>query len=174
MTFNHIGFGNSYTSSAAAAFAGAMSSNPVYNGMIRKRLSGAYSLYGSNLSSDSLARLDNIGMNVVYRSKKAQRGNPYEVNISNDYTLANSKSSFTKTPQMRLVAMVIAEIKSIANDGIGKNSELLVSTRTIKKYDLQSFASKTEMGTLFFQINLVSCLGLKNINFSIITGPGAS
>ena len=186
LTFNHIGFGNSYTSSAAAAFAGAMSSNPVYNGMIRKRLSGAYSLYGSNLSSDSLARLDNIGMNVVYRSKKAQRGNPYEVNISNDYTLANSKSSFTKTPQMRLVAMVIAEIKSIANDGIGKNSEdkiitqvktmleLLVSTRTIKKYDLQSFASKTEMGTLFFQINLVSCLGLKNINFSIITGPGAS
>ncbi len=186
LTFNHIGFGNSYTSSAAAAFAGAMSSNPVYNGMIRKRLSGAYSLYGSNLSSDSLARLDNIGMNVVYRSRKAQRGNPYEVNISNDYTLANSKSSFTKTPQMRLVAMVIAEIKSIANDGIVKNAEdkiimqvktmleLLVSTRTIKKYDLQSFASKTEMGTLFFQINLVSCLGLKNINFSIITGPGAA
>jgi hypothetical protein len=44
LTFNHIGFGKSYTSSAAAAFAGMMSSTPVYNGMIRKRIPGAYSV----------------------------------------------------------------------------------------------------------------------------------
>jgi hypothetical protein len=185
LTFNHIGFGRSYTSSAAAAFAGMMSSTPVYNGIIRKRIPGAYSVYGSNLSGDSLARLDNLGVNVVYRTRKALRGNPYEVNISNDYTLANKNSSFTKAPQMRLVAMVITEIKAIANDGIGKNAEdkvisqvksmldTLVSTRTIKDYKLQSYGSKTERGTLIFEINLVSSLGLKSINFSIITGPGA-
>jgi hypothetical protein len=185
LTFNHIGFGRSYTSSAAAAFAGMMSSTPVYNGIIRKRIPGAYSVYGSNLSGDSLARLDNLGVNVVYRTRKALRGNPYEVNISNDYTLANKNSSFTKAPQMRLVAMVITEIKAIANDGIGKNAEdkvisqvkamldMLVSTRTIKDYKLQSYGSKTERGTLIFEINLVSSLGLKSINFSIITGPGA-
>lgn len=185
LTFNHIGFGKSYTSSAAAAFAGMMSSTPVYNGMIRKRIPGAYSVYGSNLSADSLARLDNLGVNTVYRTRKAMRGNPYEVNISNDYTLANKNSSFTKTPQMRLVAMVITEIKAIANDGIGKNAEdkviaqvkamldTLVAIRTIKDYKLQSYGSKTERGTLIFEINLVSSLGLKNINFSIITGPGA-
>jgi hypothetical protein len=185
LTFNHIGFGRSYTSSAAAAFAGMMSSTPVYNGIIRKRIPGAYSVYGSNLSGDSLARLDNLGINVVYRTRKALRGNPYEVNISNDYTLANKNSSFTKAPQMRLVAMVITEIKAIANDGIGKNAEdkvisqvksmldMLVSTRTIKDYKLQSYGSKTERGTLIFEINLVSSLGLKNINFSIMTGPGA-
>ena len=185
LTFNHIGFGRSYTSSAAAAFAGMMSSTPVYNGIIRKRIPGAYSVYGSNLSADSLARLDNLGVNVVYRTRKALRGNPYEVNMSNDYTLANKNSSFTKAPQMRLVAMVITEIKAIANDGIGKNAEdkvisqvksmldMLVSTRTIKDYKLQSYGSKTERGTLIFEINLVSCLGLKNINFSIMTGPGA-
>lgn len=185
LTFNHMGFGRSYTSSAAAAFAGMMSSTPVYNGIIRKRIPGAYSVYGSNLSADSLARLDNLGVNVVYRTRKALRGNPYEVNMSNDYTLANKNSSFTKAPQMRLVAMVITEIKAIANDGIGKNAEdkvisqvksmldMLVSTRTIKDYNLQSYGSKTERGTLIFEINLVSCLGLKNINFSIMTGPGA-
>ena len=185
LTFNHIGFGRSYTSSAAAAFAGMMSSTPVYNGIIRKRIPGAYSVYGSNLSGDSLARLDNLGVNVVYRTRKALRGNPYEVNISNDYTLANKNSSFTKAPQMRLVAMVITEIKAIANDGIGKNAEdkvisqvkamldMLVSTRAIKDYKLQSYGSKTERGTLIFEINLVSSLGLKSINFSIMTGPGA-
>lgn len=185
VTFNHIGFGKSYTSSAAAAFAGMLSSNPVYNGIIRKRMPGAYSIYGSNLSADSLSRLDNLGVNTVYRTRKALRGNPYEVNVSNDYTLANKKSSFTKSPQMRLVAMVITEIKAIANDGIGKNSEdkitsqvksmldMLVSSRVIKNYDLQSYGSKTQKGSLIFEINLISCLSLKNINFSITTGPGA-
>jgi hypothetical protein len=185
LTFNHIGFGRSYTGSAAAAFAGMMSSTPVYNGIIRKRIPGAYSVYGSNLSGDSLARLDNLGVNVVYRTRKALRGNPYEVNISNDYTLANKNSSFTKAPQMRLVAMVITEIKAVANDGIGKNAEdkvvsqvksmldMLVSTRAIKDYKLQSYGSKTKRGTLIFEINLVSSLGLKSINFSIATGPGA-
>ena len=185
LTFNHIGFNKSYTASAAAAFAGMMSSTPVYNGMIRKRIPGAYSVYGSNLSADSLARLENLGVNTVYRTRRALRGNPYEVNISNDYTLANKNSSFRKTPQMRLVAMVITEIKAIANDGLGKNAEdkvisqvksmldTLVSTRVIKDYKLQSYGSKTERGTLIFEINLVSSLGLKNINFSIITGPGA-
>lgn len=185
LTFNHIGFGKSYASSAAAAFAGMMSSNPVYNGIIRKRIPGAYSVFGSNLSVDSLSRLDNLGVNTVYRTRKALRGNPYEVNVSNDYTLANKKSSFIKSPQMRLVAMVITEIKALAGDEIGKNSEdkvtskvksmldLLVSSRVIKNYDLQSYGSKTEKGALIFEINLVSCLSLKNINFSVITGPGA-
>lgn len=185
LTFNHIGFGRSYTSSSAAAFAGLMSSNPVYNGMIRKRLPGAYSLFGSNLSKESLARLDNLNINTVYRSRKAQRGNPFEVYVSNDYTLANVNSSFIKTPQMRLVAMVINEIKNIANDGMGKNAEdkvvsqvesmlnLLLSTRVIRDYSMQSYGSKTERGSLIFEISLVSSLGLKNINFSIITGPGA-
>ncbi len=185
LTFNHIGFGKSYTSSAAAAFAGMISSNPVYNGIIRKRIPGAYSVYGSNISSDSLSRLDNLGVNTVYRTKKALRGTPYEVNVSNDYTLASKKSSFTKSPQMRLVAMVITEIKALANDAIGKNGEekitsqvrkmldMLVSSNVIKNYNLQSFGSKTKKGSLIFEINLISCLSLKNINFSITTGPGA-
>lgn len=185
LTFNHIGFSRAYTSSAAAAFAGLMSSNPIYNGIVRKRIPGAYSVYGSNLSSDSLSRLDNLGINTIYRTRNAIRGNPYGVNVSNDYTLANKKSSFTKSPQMRLVAMVITEIKALASDGIGKNAEdkvtskvksmldLLVSSKVIKNYDLQSYGSKTQRGTLKFEINLISCLSLKNINFSITTGPGA-
>jgi len=185
LTFSHVGFGKSYTSSAAASFAGLMSSNPVYNGIIRKRLPGAYSLFGSNLSKQSFARLENLNINTVYRTRKALRGNPYEVCVSNDYTLANAQSSFIKSPQMRLVAMVINEIKNITNDGLGKNAEdkvvsqvesmlnLLVSTRAIRDYTMQSYGSKTERGSLVFEITLVSSLGLKSINFSIITGPGA-
>ena len=81
--------------------------------LIRKRIKSAYSVYGANLSADSLSRLDNLGINTVYRSRKANRGNPYEIYISNDYTLAAKNSIFSKTPQVRLAAMVINEIKSI-------------------------------------------------------------
>jgi len=185
LNFNHIGFNRSYTSSASAAFAGAMSSTPVYMGMIRHRLEGAFSLYGSDLSRSAHMRLDNLGINTVYRTRRAMRGNPYEVSISNDYTMSTASSSLSKAPQMRLVAMVINEIKNISNDGIGKNAEdkvtkqvknileLLVGARVIKSYDMQAYASKTERGFLIFQLNLVSSLGLKNINFSVTTGPGA-
>lgn len=185
LNFSHIGFNRSYASSAAAAFAGAMSSTPVYMGMIRNRLPGAMSVFGSDLSRGAHARLDNLGINTVYRTRRAMRGNPYEVAVSNDYTMANSSSTLVKAPQMRLVAMVINEIKNISTDGIGKNAEdkviaqvknvleLLVGARVIKDYSMQAYASKIERGLLIFELNLISSLGLKNINFSVTTGPGA-
>jgi hypothetical protein len=136
------------------------------------------------LSKDSLVRLDNLGINTIYRSRKGTKGLPFEIYVTNDYTLANKTSSFIKTPQIRLAAMVINEIKGIANDGLGKSSEdkitakvkrmldILVNSKIIKHYSLQSYGSKTERGFLIFEITLVSCLGLKNINFSVTTGPG--
>jgi hypothetical protein len=185
LNFNHTAFNRSYTSAAAAAFAGAMSSTPVYQGMIRKRLGGAYSVFGANLSKESFTKLDNLGINVVYRSRKANRGNPYEVQVSNDYTLSHSTSNFIKAPQIRLVSMVINEVKNIANDGIGRGSQekvtsqvrsilnLLVNSRVIRDYDLQVYGSKTDRGVLYMQISLISSLGLKNINFSVTTGRTA-
>jgi len=184
LNFSHPGFNRSYSSSAAAAFAGTMSATAVYTGMIRHRIPGALSVFGSDLSRGAHARLDNLGINTVYRTRKAVRGNPYEVAISNDYTMANPTSTLSKAPQVRLVAMVINEIKNISNDGSGKNSEekvtsqvknmleLLIGARVIKDYSMQAYASSTKRGFLIFELNLVSCLGLKNINFSVTTGPG--
>jgi len=183
LVFSHATFLSSYVSSAAAAFAGTMSSTPVYSGMIRAKIPGALSVFGTNFSRSGYLRLDNLGINTVYRTKRGQRGNPYEARFSNDYTMANRSSTLTKAPQMRLIAMLVSEINNISNDGIGKNSEekvisqvenllqLLLGTRVVKDYKLQTYASKTERGFLIFEINLVSSLGLKNINFSVTTGP---
>ena len=74
-------------------------------GIIRKRLPAGYSLYGADLSTESLARLDNLGINTIYRGRRAKRGNPYEVFISNDYTMASRNSVFSKLPQVRLAAI---------------------------------------------------------------------
>jgi hypothetical protein len=185
INFDHTGFPISYAGTAAASFAGTLSNTPVYNGMIRKRINSAYSLYGANLSGESLSRLDNLGINTVYRSRKANRGNPYEIYISNDYTLANKNSIFSKTPQIRLAAMVINEIKSIGYQSIGKFSndkiisnvklmlESILKAKAIRDYNFDAYADKYEKGVLVFDISLVSSLSLKNIKFSVSTGPGA-
>jgi hypothetical protein len=185
MNFNHVGFPTSYTGTAAAAFAGTMSNTPVYSGMIRKRLPAGYSLYGANLSPDSLSRLDNLGINTIYRSRRAGRGNPFEVYISNDYTMAAKNSIFSKAPQVRLAAMVINEIKSIGYDSIGKFAyetvtakvrsmlNLLVATKAIREYSLDAYADTYVKGSLIYQITLVSALNLKSIKFSVSAGPGA-
>lgn len=185
INFDHTGFPISYAGTAAASFAGTLSNTPVYNGMIRKRVNSAYSLYGANLSGESLSRLDNLGINTVYRSRKANRGNPYEIYISNDYTLANKNSIFSKTPQIRLAAMVINEIKSIGYQSIGKFSndkiitnvksmlESILKAKAIRDYDFDAYADRYEKGVLVFDISLVSSLSLKNIKFSVSTGPGA-
>jgi hypothetical protein len=185
INFDHTGFPISYAGTAAASFAGTLSNTPVYNGMIRKRVNSAYSLYGANLSGKSLSRLDNLGINTVYRSRKANRGNPYEIYISNDYTLANKNSIFSKTPQIRLAAMVINEIKSIGYQSIGKFSndkiitnvksmlESILKAKAIRDYDFDAYADRYKKGVLVFDISLVSSLSLKNIKFSVSTGPGA-
>lgn len=185
INFDHTGFPVSYAGTAAAAFAGTLSNTPVYNGMIRKRVNSAYSLYGANLSGESLSRLDNLGINTVYRSRKANRGNPYEIYISNDYTLANKNSIFSKTPQIRLAAMVINEIKSIGYQSVGKFSndkiisnvksmlESILKAKAIRDYNFDAYADRFEKGVLVFDISLVSSLSLKNIKFSVSTGPGA-
>jgi hypothetical protein len=185
INFDHTGFPISYAGTAAAAFAGTLSNTPVYNGMIRKRINSAYSLYGANLSGESLSRLDNLGINTIYRSRKANRGNPYEIYISNDYTLANKNSIFSKTPQIRLAAMVINEIKSIGYQSVGKFSndkiisnvksmlESILKAKAIRDYNFDAYADRYEKGVLVFDISLVSSLSLKNIKFSVSTGPGA-
>lgn len=185
VSFDHTGFLSTYVGTAAAAFAGTMSNTPVYNGLIRKRINSAYSLYGVNLSSESLSRLDNLGVNTVYRNRKANRGNPYEICISNDYTLAARNSVLSKAPQMRLAAMVINEIKSLGNNVIGKFSydriianvramlNTIVAAKAIRDYSMDAYADRLQKGVIIFDISLVSSLNLKNIKFSISTGPGA-
>lgn len=185
INFSHTSFPTSYVGTAAAAYAGSLSTTPVYNAMIRKRLPASYSLYGSNLSTESLLKLDNLGINTVYRSRRANRGNPYEIYVSNDYTMAAKNSVFSKLAQVRLAAMVINEVKSIGYDSIGKFAydsvtakirgmlDLLVASKVIRDYSLDAYADRYIKGSMIFQLTLVSTLNLKNIKFSVSAGPGA-
>jgi hypothetical protein len=81
--------------------------------------------------------------------------------------------------------MVINEIKSIGYQSIGKFSndkiitnvksmlESILKAKAIRDYDFDAYADRYEKGVLVFDISLVSSLSLKNIKFSVSTGPGA-
>lgn len=183
--FSHLQIETTYTNSVSAAVAGMIAQNQLNMGLIRKRIPGALSLYGSDLNSTDLNRLDAIGINTIYRGTKARRGNSYDVYLSNDYTLSNMNSVFSKLPQMRLTSYVAQQVKNFGYGYIGKfGYDTVVSNvtgmlqslklnNTIVDFEFKAEQSTTEKGTILLYINLTSSLGLKKINLSLAAGPGA-
>jgi hypothetical protein len=183
--FSHTVQQLSYVNSVAAAYAGLLVSTPINMGLIRKRLPGAMALYGADLTSSQMQRLDNLGINTIYRGNKARRGNAFEVYVSNDYTLANLDSVFSKTPQLRLAALLSSEVKGYGYDAIGKFGydkiisnvssllTLLKNNRVISDFEFKAKVSETDKGVITLYMNIVSSLGLKQINLSLSAGPGA-
>jgi hypothetical protein len=175
----------SYTSTLAASFAGLFAAMPLNMGLIRSRIPGALSVFGSDLTQYELQELDNLGINTVYRGKKTKRSVPYEVYTSNEYTLANKNSTLSKAAQMRLIASLVSRIKSVALEAIGKFGYDRVSDTVYKMlmqmksnniiidYSFNIEVDPSDRGKLVFHISVLSALGLKRINFSLAAGPEA-
>jgi hypothetical protein len=182
---NHDFLTISYTSSASAAVAGLVSQNPINQSLIRKKLPTAYGLSGVSLKQSEIDRLDNLGINTIVRSNRSRRGNAYEIYITNDYTMGSVDSSFYKIPQMRLISMVTKEIVSMGNNSISKFSlqtlvsdvkymlEFLKNNSIIRDYKMEAYSDSKVKGKAYFDISLVSTLGLRKIAFSIASGQGA-
>lgn len=182
---NHNFLNISYTSSAAASVAGLLSETPVNQSLIRKKIPSAFGLSGTNLSQAEVDRLDALGINTLIRNNRSRRGNSYEIYLTNDHTMANSKSVYAKAPQMRLVSMVINEIRALGDNSISRFSaqkliedvkkmlEFLKINNIIRDYALEAYADPLVKGKIYFDINLTSSVGLRKISFSISSGQGA-
>jgi hypothetical protein len=182
---NHNFLNISYTSSAAASVAGLLSETPVNQSLIRKKIPSAFGLSGVNLSQAEVDRLDALGINTLIRNNRSRRGNAYEIYLTNDHTMANSSSVYAKAPQMRLVSMVINEIRALGDSPVSRFSaqkliedaknmlEFLKINNIIRNYDLKAYADSLVRGKIYFDINLTSSVGLRKISFSISSGQGA-
>jgi hypothetical protein len=185
MVFQHPQIKLSYVSNAAAAVAGMISDSPVNKALIRSRIPGAMSLFGNDLTQAEYQRLEDIGVNTLYRGKKTRRAVPFEVYITNEYTMANQYSTFTKLAQMRLVSLVVSEIKGIAlshfdimafDQIVSETREflqLLKRNSVINDFSFNVQISETQRGVFIFEVELLSSFGLKRIDFSLAAGPGA-
>lgn len=183
--FTHPQLDTTYVNSVSAAIAGMLSQNQLNKGMIRKRIPGALSLFGVNFTSAEMAELESIGINTIYRSNKARRAQPYEVYLTNDFTLASLSSVHSKLPQIRLVSYLASRIKGFGYDTIGKfgydkiTSSVsgllsdLKSDGTIVDFEFKAKPDPIDKGIIILYINVISSLGLKKINLSLAAGPGA-
>lgn len=183
--FSHSQIDATYTGSLSAAVAGMIVKSDLNMGLTRKRIPGAMSLYGADLSSSDLRRLDILGINTAFRGVKSRRGNVYEVYLTSDYTLSSLNSTFSKIPQMRLTSYVISQVEAYGQDSLGKFGydrvisnvsnmlKSLKSNGTLVDFEFKAEEATNEKGVIIFYINLTSSLGLKKINLSLSAGPAA-
>lgn len=185
LVINHNFLNRTYVSSGAATMAGMISSNPVNQSLIRKRVPSAFGLSGISLNQAQVDRLDAIGINTFTRNARTRRGNTYQVHITNDNTMAHPTSNYRKLPQIRLCAMLINEIRALSNNNISKFSSqkavedarqllsFLKNNNIISDYTFEAYSDQDIKGKLYFDISVVSSLGLKKLSFSIASGRAA-
>lgn len=183
--FQHKEITSSYTSSIAAAYAGLLASTPLNRSVIRTRIPGAASVYGVDLTQSEYNRLEAIQINTIYRGKKTRRSVPYEVYISNEYTMAHPNSTLSKAAQMRLVARVVSQVRELSYQAVGRLGydaysdmvrNLLQAYKqdgVIVDYSFNIEVSPNSKSSIIVYIELLSALGLKKIDFAVATGPGA-
>lgn len=181
--FQHPQLNNAYVASAASAFAGKFTNTELNMGLIRTRIPGMSSVFGNDLSQSDINRLEALGVNTIYRGRKTRRSIPFEVYVTNEYTMAHRNSTLYKAAQMRLVSRVVSEVRAYGNAAIGKFGydkaissvgDYLTNLRKDKiiiDFSFNVENSPTEVGVLYFYIELLSSLGLRRINFTIATGP---
>jgi hypothetical protein len=151
-----------------------LSETAVNQSLIRKKIPSAFGLSGTNLSQADVDRLDALGINTLIRNNRSRRGNSYEIYLTNDHTMANANSVYAKAPQMRLISMIINEIRALGDNSISKKMlEFLKINNIIRDYALEAYADTLVKGKIYFDINLTSSVGLRKISFSISSGQGA-
>lgn len=182
--FQHQQLKTSYVGSVAASVAATFASKPLNMGLIRTRIPGVMSVHGNDLTQSEYNRLEAIGVNSIYRGKKSRRSIPFEVYITNEYTMAHPNSTLAKAAQMRLIARVVSEVRGFSYLSIGRFGydktvdkvraflEDLRSDNVILDFSFKVEVSPNDKGALTFYIELISALGIKKLNFAISTGPG--
>jgi hypothetical protein len=182
--FNHKQLQRSYRASAAAAFAGTLSSTRVDHGLARKRLQSALSIVGANLTSAQLKSLTDNKINAIVGGQRSRRNVPYDIYISGDLTQSISEN-YSDASNVRLVAMIIAEIQSLGTNAIGKMGydkvirdvdAMLLTLKTgdiIRDYTFDAYADRLIRGKLYFNISIISVRTLRTISFNVSTGRGS-
>lgn len=185
LIINHSFLTITYVSNGAATYAGMLSANPVNQSLIRKKVPSAFGLSGVTLTQSQVDELDALGINTFTRSTRSRRGNSYQIYVTNDNTMAHPTSNYRKVSQIRLVSMLINEIKALTNNTVSKFSaqkaaadvhdmlEFLKKNGIILDYDFEAFSDPEIKGKLYFDIGVTSTLGIKKISFSIAAGQGA-
>jgi hypothetical protein len=182
--FSYNQLQRTYSGSVAAAYAGALASTRVDYGLTRKKMPAALSVYGNGLTTSQIKILTDKKINCLVNGNRSRRNVPFDVLISGDLTQSISEN-YSDASNVRLVAMIIAEIQSFGSNAIGKFSHdrlirnvdallnILKSSDIIRDYYFDAFADRMVKGKIYFNISVVSVRTLRSISFNVGTGKGS-
>ncbi len=139
-------------------------------------------------TDDELTALCQAKLNPVRKTHRGNRGESYQVQLVTDNTMGQTGSDFWGMSQMRLVAQVINRVRDIGLGFIGSSNaedfksavtQYLLNLRSdsyIKDFSLH-FEEPTDFDSLKHHKIIVSIgispqIGIKNIFFSVLAGPG--
>jgi hypothetical protein len=181
--FDHEKLQRTYAGSVAAAFAGTLASTRVDYGLAKKRIPAVISISGNGLTTSQMKALESNKINYIYDGKRSRRGTPFDVCISGDITQSISEN-YSDASNVRLVAMIIAEVQSLGRNALGKfshdrlirNVDALLSslklTDIVRDYSFDAYADRLIRGKMYFNISIVSVRTLRSISFNVATGKG--
>ena len=108
-----------HTASVAPTAAGRSSRLPLDRGLVNRRLPNVNRIAGPILKSDTVSKLSQSGLNPVTTTSAGRRGEPFEVVLASDNTLALEGSDFWSYQQIRLASNISKEIKQLGNRRMG-------------------------------------------------------
>lgn len=174
----------SYSGTLATQIATTLATAPLNRSVAGVLLPHVASLTGLDYTDQQLNLLTQAKLNPAVRSFKAKRGLAYQNKLITDNTLAKNNSDYWSMGQMRLVAMCLNQIREYGYTFIGTlNSDLfkeavykymddLYKKGYVRDYSVDVVMSNSNTKATV-NVSLFPILGIRNIFFNVVTGPGA-
>jgi hypothetical protein len=172
-----------YTGSVHIAAAGQLAASPKYVSMTNMILNKVTSYANGFITDDQILELSNAKLNALWKTTKGERNTPFQTRIMTDNTLAQTGSDFWSIPQIRLVGMVINDIRNIGNMFLGtvgfgsfqqKINNYFLTMYTLnywKSYNVNVVRDPTNSTGVLVNVSITPYLGVRQIIFTVVAGP---
>jgi hypothetical protein len=173
-----------YSAPIAVQVASLLSTIPLGRSIFGIRFNGVASLSGFDLKQDQITQLAEAKINPGLRTQRGKRGQSFETWLVTDNSLAPTGSDYWSINQTRIVSDIANTLKQYGEAYIGS-----VATESFKQmvYDYLNYLVKLDQiqgfgldivfqprqGTASITLAITPIFGIRNIYFTVETGPGS-
>lgn len=181
--FMHPQFGSVYSRSLEATAAALMATTPLDRAISNLNLPSVASTSHLLFTDAQIEALAQAKLNSVYKTARGRRGFSFETKIITDNTAGSDGSDFWSLSQMRVVSTVINKIRDLGWSYIGEPDNGLFR-EAVKEYldnlrkgaYIANYSMAINMETPYkaiVEVAITPMFGIRNIMFTVETGPGA-
>lgn len=175
---------STYNGSLSTQVAALLATVPLDRSIFGINLSGVASISGFDMNEAQIKQMTEARINPVLRTQRGKRGQPFECWLTTDNSLAPFGSDYWSINQVRVVSDIANTLKSYGEAFVGT-----IATESFKQvvYDYLEGLARTQQitdynadvqvvprtGTATITLSIVPVFGIRNIYFTVETGPGS-